>query len=65
MYSVHHVKARETIPEKSPRPIDPDVRLKKETSNNDEAITEGKQQRSVRIRKPPSRLIEEFVILSV
>ena len=49
-----HVKSRETMPEQSPEPVEP------ETVNNEEANTEVKQQRPVRIHNPPSRLIEEL-----
>ena len=49
---VDHVKSRETMPEQSPGPVDP------ETVNNEEANTEVERQRPVRIHNPPSRLID-------
>ena len=51
---VDHVKSRETMPEQSPGPVEP------ETVNNEEANTEVEQQRPVRIHNPLSRLIEEL-----
>jgi len=45
------------MPEELPTPVTPEML---ETNNNDAAITEAKWQRSVRIQKPPSRLIEEL-----